>query len=261
VRGVELDRSNSVWVCSSDGSGARELVKPLADTERFFAPVWLSSSRIGYTRDPQIGRRPDMEFWSISVTGQQAELEFRFPDLPPRGNGLVTSVSPDGHQLAIVALDGLAWTTADVYLTGRTSGAWASVWEDAPDDCQDARALWSPDGTRIAWHHNFTRGTLANTYYFGVGVARITEQGQWEAQLQDRHDEFTTPLAWAPGGKHLLCARFDGESDRVTLVLIDDQLRIVSELFELRIHGWNPGERNFGRLGDWAILPEAPTSP
>jgi hypothetical protein len=255
VRGVDLDQSNSVWICCSDGSGTRELVTPTSPTERFFAPVWFSPSRIGYTRDPQIGRRPDMEFWSIDVAGNDRELVFRYQDLPTRGNGLVSDVSPDGRQLVLVALDGLLWTSADVYVTGLPGRELTPVWEDDPDDCQDARAIWSPDGTSIAWHHNFTRGVLAQEYYYGVGIARLGTQGAWETQLQDRHDEFVTPLAWAPHGDQLLCARLDPETDRVTLLLVDEQLRAVRDLFELTVQGWQPGERHFARLADWAILP------
>jgi dipeptidyl aminopeptidase/acylaminoacyl peptidase len=255
VRGVESDQSNSIWICSSDGSRERELVAATHASERFFAPVWLSSSRLGYTRDPQIGRRPDMEFWSVDVRGGAPELAFRFQDLPTRGNGLVTCASPDGEQLSVVAQDGLLWTTADVYVADRQGRILATVWEDDPDDCKDARALWSFDGRKIAWHHNFTHGALAQEFYYGVGVAQLGEDGEWEARLQTQHDEFVTPLAWAPHGDDLLCARMSRDTDRVTLFLMDEQLRPSRELFDLSVHGWQPGQRDFARLADWAIVP------
>jgi hypothetical protein len=156
----------------------------------------------------------------------------------------------------VVAQDGLLWTTADVYISDRQGRILATVWEDERDDCKDARALLSHDGQRIAWHHNFTRGFLAEQFYYGVGIGRCDEHGQWQTQLQPRHDEFVTPLAWGPGSVHLLGARVAAETQQVTFFLMDEQLRPHRDLFQLEVHGWRPGQRDFARLADWAIIPE-----
>jgi Tol biopolymer transport system component len=256
VRGVEPDRSNALWVCSADGAGAQELVAPRSESERFFAPVWLSDTQVGYTCDPELGRRPDMEFWCVGIEGGEPRRLFRFRDLPTRGNGLVTSASPDGKELAVVAQDGLLWTRSDLYVTDTAGNILATVWLDDPDDRKDARALWSPTGHRIAWHHNFTRGAFAEDYYYGVGMARRQADGEWETNLQMQRDGFVTPLASSPTGDALLCARMNRDGNRATFFLMDGELNPQQDLFELKVHGWQPGQREFARLADWSLAGE-----
>jgi serine/threonine protein kinase len=257
ARGVDSEGANSIWICSVSGADARELVAATSPSERLLAPVWLSETQIGYSRDPERGRRPDMEFWVVDLEQNSGpELLFRFQDLPTRGNGIVTSASAHGERLAVVAQDGLLWTTADVYVSDRQGRILATVWQDDPDDRKDARALLTRDGKRIAWHHNFTRGLLAERFYYGVGMARRDENGQWQTRLQPRHDEFVTPLAWGPDSDHLLCARVAADTQNVTFLLVDDQFNPQRDLFTLEVHGWRPGQRDFARLADWAIIPE-----
>jgi len=76
-------------------------------------------------------------------------------------------------------------------------------------DCTDGRALWSPNGKQIAWHHNFAPASPdgGSVIHYGVGMATLEQGGVWEARLQADQMSFVTPLAWSPDGKMLLCAR------------------------------------------------------
>ena len=112
----------------------------------------------------------------------------------------------------------------------------------------------SPDGKSIAWHHNFTRGGLAEDFYYGVGLARESE-GRWVPRLLPEPEGRLTPLAWAPDGSGLPCARMSDDETHATLVLIDEECREVAWLFETEVHSWQPGRQDLGRLADWAIVP------
>ncbi len=256
IRGVQSDQQTNVWICGADGKDEREVVSPATDSERFLSPVWLSDSKICYTRDPMLDRRPDMEVWEIDLEEGQPELMFSFFDTPTGGNGVVTDVSPDRRRLAVIAQTSWAWPMSNVYVTDLEGKLVETLWQDDPDDRKDARVLWSDDGTRVAWHHNFTRGGLAETFYYGVGMAQLAPEGTWDCRLQTNRELLVTPLAWSPGGPYLLCAQMSSDESRATLILMDDQFQTARELFELETHGWQPGQRDFGNLADWAIVPD-----
>jgi len=255
IRGAQSEQSASVWICSSNGAKEREVISPATAGERFLSPVWLSNSRVCYTRDPMLDRRPDMEVWMVDIDAGQPELMFRFLDTPTGANGVVTDVSPDRRHLAVIAQTGWAWPMSNVYITDLQGELVETLWKDDPDDRKDARVLWSSDPTRLAWHHNFTRGGLADEYYYGVGMAQLDAGGTWTSQLQANRELLVTPLAWSPDGDRLLCAQMSSDESRATLILMDDQFQTDRELFELETHGWQPGQRDFGRLADWAIVP------
>jgi Tol biopolymer transport system component/tRNA A-37 threonylcarbamoyl transferase component Bud32 len=258
IRGEGLNEPNSVCVCNADGSRLRPLVAPRNKSERFASPVWVSNSRIYYARDPKFDREPDMEVWQVDLDGGNQRLVFRFQDAVGKGDGLVTDVSPDG-RLAIIAQSRGLPSTSDVYVTDPEGKKLQTVWVDNPDEWKDARALWSPDGTRIAWHHNFTRGMLGKPIYHGVGMARWETAGKWNARLQPDPEVFVTPLAWSPRGDSLLCARLRDTGQKLppaTLYLTDEHLRSVRDLFELEACPWQPAQRDLGRLADWAVVPE-----
>jgi len=255
IRGAQPEQSASVWICSANGAEEREVVSPATAGERFLSPVWLSNSRVCYTRDPMLDRRPDMEIWGVDIDAGQPELMYRFLDTPTGGNGVVTDVSPDQRQLAVIAQTGWAWPMSNVYITDLQGELVEALWKDDPDDRKDARVLWSSDRTRMAWHHNFTRGGLADEYYYGVGMAQLDAGGTWTCQLQTNRELLVTPLAWSPDGDHLLCAQMSSDESRATLILMDGRFQADRELFELETHGWQPGQRDFGRLADWAIVP------
>jgi hypothetical protein len=197
-----------------------------------------------------------MELWEASPDGGEPRVVFRFRDTPIGGAGMATDASPDGGRLAVVASGNRLWPTADVYILDRSGESVETIWEDHPDDRKDARALWSPNGRQIAWHHNFTRGALAETFYYGVGLASLKSDGRWRCRLQPNRAELVTPLAWTPSGSHLLCARMTRDESRATLFLMDCQFQTTRELFQLEVYGWRPGHREFGRLADWAVVPD-----
>ena len=255
VRGRELEEATSLWVCRSNGEDAREVVVPETDGQRVMSPVWRSDTEILYTLDPYLDRMPDMELWQIDLESGNTHLIFPFRQTMVGGIGMATDISPAEDQLALVLQRRGFWPMANVYVADLDGSGVDVVSQDVPDECKDARALWSPDGERIAWHHNFTRGGLAEEYYYGVGLARRADD-RWEPRFQPEPDGRMTPLAWSPDGYHLLCARMSDDETRATLVLIDDRFQPVVDLFETEVHSWQPGRQDLGRLADWAIVPD-----
>jgi hypothetical protein len=220
------------------------------------SPVWVSNSRIYFARDPKVDRLPDVEVWQVDCQKAEPQPVFRFWDAIVGSSGVLTDVSPDGEQLAAIAQRRILWPTANVHILDTKGQLIETLWQDAPDDCKDARALWSANGACIAWHHNFTHGGLSEKYYYGVGLSRLGRDGQWTSQLQPEPEACVTPLAWSPAGQELLCARMSRDERQATLFLMDARFRTTRELFELEVHSWNPGQRDIGRLGDWAIVPD-----
>ena len=255
IRGSESDKSTGLWVCRSDGSGATELVASKTGGERVMSPVWRSNAEILYVRDPHLDRMPDMELWQVDVQNGESHLVFPLRETMVGGVGMATDISPIGDRLAMVLQRRGVWPMANIYTVELESAKASVVWRDMPDECKDARALWSPDGKQIAWHHNFTRGGLSDQYYYGVGLARESEDGTWEPRLQSEPDARLTPVAWAPDGSGLLCARMTEDESGATLVLVDDNFQETATLFELDVDSWQPGRQDLGRLGDWAIVP------
>jgi hypothetical protein len=199
-----------------------------------------------------------MEVWQADLDGSTPRLLFRMQDATGKGCGVVTDVSPDGRHLALIAQMGGFPTTADVYVSDLQGQNLQTVWVDAIDGWRDARALWSPDGKKIAWHRNFTRGLLEPPIYHGIGWAHLGPNGKWTARLQPTPEVFETPLAWSPGGTNLLCARIHNTGQRMpaaNLFLMDDQFRTVQALFNLEASPWQPGHRDLARLADWCIIP------
>jgi tRNA A-37 threonylcarbamoyl transferase component Bud32 len=278
IRGGGIAEPNSVCVCNADGSQFRTVVASRDKFEWFASPVWISDSRIYYAR---AARDASMEIWQVDLDGGEPRLVFRMKDATGKPDGLVTDVSRDG-RLALIAQSGGLSSTSNVYVTDREGKHVQTVWSDSPDEWKDARALWSPDGTRLAWHHNFTRGLLAKRIQYGVGMARCDATGKWDARLQPSPEGFVTPLVWAPRGDLLLCAQLHEAREpkdlrerreekregklaekrelrerlpTATLCLMDEQFRVVTVLFELEACPWQPAQRDPGRLADWAIVP------
>jgi len=257
IRGDRSTQSSGVWILNADGSDPRPVVRGKARSERLASPVWISNSRIAYTRDPKLNRSPDMEVWQVDVdVDAEPQRMFRFDDALSEGGGLVCDVSPDGRGFVVVAQRPGLWPTADLYVTDLEGNLLRTLWADHPDDRKDTRAFWSADGRKIAWHHNFTGGAQARPIYYGVGLSRLGPDGSWTAQLQPDHDTFITPLAWSPDGPDLLCLRLEDGRPEATLFLMDDRFQPTRELFRIEADCWQPAERDFGRLGDWAVLPD-----
>lgn len=260
IRTESLLEPNSLCVCNANGSDLRPLVTPRDKWERFASPVWISGSRLYYARDPKLDREPDMEVWQVDLDGSTPRMVFRFQDALRRGDGLVTDVSPDRQRLAIIAQERGWRASANVYVADLQGKGLQTVWADKPDEWRDARALWSPDGSLIAWHHNFTRGSLATPTYHGVGMARWDAgEKKWAVRLQPTPEVFITPLAWSPSGTALLCARMHNGEQKMpaaTLYVMDEQFGTTRTLFELDATPWQPGQRDVGRLADWANVPD-----
>lgn len=255
VRGEPAGNANGIWACNADGNQIRQLASARDDTERLMSPVWVSDHRIYYTSDLRTSRFPEMQVWQVDLDGGLPRPVFRFLDTLHEASGLVTDASPDGRQLAVLTQREGLGDTADLCVTDLWGKRLSTVWEDPADDRKDGRALWSPDGTRIAWHHNFTAGSGSQPSPHGVGLARLGKDGQWQSQLPPDRETFVTPLAWSPASRWVLCARFASGTSRASLFLMDEQFQSVRELFDLDATCWKVNQREFARLADWAAIP------
>jgi len=245
--------ASELWLCDTDGSNAQRLVAPKDASDRLLSPVWVSDSRVYFARASKADQSADGAIWQVDVDAPEPRLAFRFHDTLGQDGGLVTDTAPDGRHLLVVARRSDATNTADVYITDLEGSLVQTVWEDPDDDHRDARAIWSPDGKRIAWQHDFERGC-------GVGLARLRSGGEWTAQLQPEVTVPIMPVAWTPDSQYLLCARVrqgSGKTPSATLFLMDQRFEAVRELFEVDVW-W---QQHSGRLADWAILPTEVIAP
>lgn len=255
VRTRPLGSGSAVWVCGADGTRARQLVAGASGKERLVSPVWVSDTQIVYVRDPKIDRQPQMELWQVDVDQGGPSRVLSFGDILPGRNAIVTDVSPDRRHLLVAAQRGVFWATADVYLLDRQAGSIRPLWEDSAGDHKDARPLWSPHGGAIAWHRNFTAGSLAKVIHYGVALARRGDDDNWNVEFQPDQQTFVTPLAWSPDGDRLLCSRREATGTGARLLLLDERFQVTDELFQLDVTGWHPEDREFGNLADWAVVP------
>jgi len=258
-----ISRQSDLWVCDAGGDNVRPIVVAGSESERLMSPVWLADNRLLYTRGATSAETSGTEVWQVRVSRDSTstaemptpELLFRFGEDAGNAAGLVTDVAPGGDQLlAVVGRPG-EWTSSDVWVTDLDGARLATVWEDEEGEYRDGRALWSPDGERIAWQRHFATRPVR----IGVGLAAANADGHWRARLQPAgRVPVIMPVAWAPDGADLLCARIYGtppDALRVALIRTGSNFELIDRMFEL------PGGRNLvaqrhgGRLGDWALIP------
>jgi Tol biopolymer transport system component len=266
TRGKDPDQPEGIWVCDTDGGNLRRLVAATGERERVASPVWVSESRIYYAHHPGSDPSAPMEIWRVDLSDPKPQRVFRFGDTLSERVGLVTDVSPDLKQLAVIAQQGPLWPDANVYITDLEGNAVKTIWSERPDDRREARALWSPKGDRIAWQHTFTPGNPpSGPTYYGVGQAWRTADGEWTARLQADEKATVVPLAWSPDGEVLLCAEIHEGLRRLpgaSLFLMDHRFERIRETFRLPACPWVPKQRDYGRLADWATIPhDAPLPP
>jgi hypothetical protein len=258
VRAAVPTGPTALWICDTDGGNLGLLAAADEPTQRLLSPVWRSDSKICYAK----GRRPDSslgaEVWEIDLDEPSPRLLFRFSEALDKRAGLVTDASPDGGHLAVIAQSGSSATTTDVYLVDAQGKLLATVWEDGPGGGTDFGAIWSPEGSRIAWRHYATSGTTDRTIRCTVGHARLGADGEWSAEVDRVGDAFILPLAWAPDGNALLCARIDDSRRRLpraTLLLFDADLQPIRKLFDVAQWWRVPPSWDGSRLADWTVLP------
>jgi hypothetical protein len=239
------------------------MVAARGDSERLMSPVWLSNERILYTRNPDVEEPSSIEVWQVSANDASAtpgampapELVFRFSGNLGDQAGVVTDVAPDGNRLLLIAGRPGDWDSSDVLISDRKGNRIATVWEDERSQFRDSRALWSPDGRRIAWQHQWAMLPARA----GVGWAELGDDGEWNARLQPASRvPLVMPIAWTPDGQELMCARIYGtppESLRAAFFLVNADFEVTDRLFELPGGHSIAAQRHSGRLGDWALIP------
>jgi len=268
VRVVPQKKRSSICVYEFSTQRVLQVVSATGDSERLVSPVWLSETRVGYTRDPQLDATPDIEFWHVDVplpnTREPAkppppepQLVFRLADVLTDGAGVITDTSPDGKQLLLVGQQVGDRSSADVFVVDQRGGRLATIWEDDREEQMDARAIWSPLGDRIAWQHNFVDPAPGQIARIGVGMATRAEDG-WDSRLDSPRDEVMLPIAFAPDDQALLCMRVQGgrgQLPMLCLILVDENFEQIRLLFKIPGSRAMLTQRHVGRLGDWARVP------
>jgi serine/threonine protein kinase len=268
VRVVPKKERSSICIYELATERLLQVVSATGEGERFVSPVWLSETRLGYTRDPRRDATPDIEFWRVDVPLPSSRevskppplaprLVFRIADVLDDGAGVVTAASPDGEQLLLVAQRVGERGSADVFVVEKTGNRIATIWEDEQEEHMDARAVWSPLGGRIAWQHNFIDPEPARIARIGVGIA-LWRDGRWESRLDSPRDEVLLPIAFAPDDQALLCMRVRGERGQLPilrLVLVSEEFEQIRTMFEIPGSRAMLTQRHVGRLGDWARVP------
>jgi len=244
---------NGIWVCNSDGSDERQVVKGRDGKEFFDSPVWVSNSSIYFTRF-EVGGKPGREVCRLDLGAPRWKQVFLFKDALGQAEGVITDVSPDRKRLVMVAQGGGWAPTLDVYTVRLDGGGREVVYEDARDDYRDCLALWHPRGRFLAWCHYFTPGANQDPEYFGVAFA-TRSRGRWRSTLQNERNAFVMPLAWSPDGAHLLCARIHRTPGKpgctATLFLMDRRFKAIARVCELE--NWDWGQiGQWSRMADWA---------
>ena len=264
--GGSRERSG-IYVCETNGKNVRQLAAP-KDKEQMRSPVWVSNSLVYFsywTYYPKLDRRMN-EVWAVSIDGKTKRRVFVPRETVKQGDVVVTDFSPDRKALLAVAQAGGWAPCLDVYMIDLRGSRIIPVYEDKPDDYRDICALWSPDGTMIAWCHFFTKGANKDPEYFGVAMARPSGTRSWVIGMQKERNEFVMPLAWSPIGTHLLCARIHRVPRRpgctATLFLMDHRLRSARTVCKLENWDWSQ-IGSAGRYADWTKVPadiQIPTS-
>jgi len=247
---------NGIWVCNSDGSDERQVVRGRDGKEFFDSPVWVSNSSIYFTRF-EVGGKPGREVCRLDLDAPRWRRVFLFKDAVGQAEGVITDVSPDRKRLVMVAQGGGWAPTLDVYTVALDGGGRQVVYEDARDDYRDCLALWRPKGGTLAWCHYFTPGANRDPEYFGVAFAERLG-GRWRCRMQQERNAFIMPLAWSPDGAHLLCARIHRTPGKpgctATLFLMDGRFKNVGTVCEL--DNWDWGQvGQWSRVADWAKPP------
>lgn len=260
TRGDGGAHGRSIWICDADGSRPRCLVSAERDAERFRAPVWVSETRIFYTYVAEEKQFSVHELWQVDVVNGEAKRLYYLKDMWNLPQGEISSVSPDGRQLAIQASNGGWSPTYDIYIVGLDGGGLQPIWEDSPDDWLDFRPQWSRDGKTIAWGHCFTRGAYNDPAYYGVAFAQRGPANDWTVKLQPNEEDSVAPLAWSPSEDGLLCGRVrreEGKPLRTEVFLMNTDFEEAEPLFEVPnwdMKGADHRERN---VADWAVVPMA----
>ncbi len=136
------------------------------------------------------------------------------------GNEFQPAFSPDGQLLAF-AWDGEKQDNVDIWVKQLASGEIVRI---TTDPAPDIGAVWSPDGSRIAFRRLLPGGVsqIIVKSYLGGPERKISEV---MSQLSDhgRSSQLMRDLCWSPDGKWLVTAgkRASGGPSRLMAISLD----------------------------------------
>jgi TolB protein len=220
------DNKNVVRVIDADGGSAQDLL-----TEGLVEnPVWSpDGSRIAFSRrSPTL--HSDYEIWVMDADGsnqKQLTDSDRWSENP--------TWSPDNTHIAfhsrIIVYDTIekrykSLDDSEIFVVNADDGSVSQLTDNA---YSDYAPVWSPDGTRIAFH-----GYLDNSYDIFV----MDSDGSNQQQLTDRDGDASHP-AWSPDGTRIAFQSYGG------ILLVDadgDNLRHLTYGGDFRPVWWGPGK-------------------
>ena len=202
-----------IFVMNADGTGRRQLTNTSsADTD----PAWSADgTRIAFVVNNEI--------WVMNAdgSGQRPITSNSFPDTDPVW-------SPDGSKIAFVSAR-TGDTDRNVYVMNADGSGQTSITPNSPTGCSptcyqghDEDPAWSPDGSKIAYVHEYGPPTNPNA---GGGVPNIwtmDPNGNGRKTLSNNPDTSATMPAWSPNGARIAyVGRDTGSSNNIYVMNAD----------------------------------------
>jgi TolB protein len=249
VNGARRQPSYQLYVMNADGSGKRRLARsPKGDTDLFRAvPAWSPDGRkLAFAIQPRgsaglcdpAGACND-EIFVIDADGSRLRRLTRnaVPDGHP-------AWSPDGRKIAF-----LSWrdrTEADVFVMNADGSDQRHLTRKPGNEVGPA---WSPDGRAIL----FTAVPPGQPLWVGGSrsasgpyrdVYVMSADGSGQRNLTHTRDAEEYAAAWAPDGRTIAFAAYDGRSNRIFVINADGSGKraLTHEITETFVT-WSPDGR------------------
>lgn len=229
--------NKELYLCDADGGNLRQLTR---DKSISLSPQWSpDGSRIVYT---SFLKNNYADIYMIDTRTGGRSVVARYP-----GINMAGAVSPTGAEmLMVLSRDG----NPEVYTKNFSSGQLTRL--TRTQRAGEASPTWSPDGSRIAYVSDLAGAGSPQIYVMdrSGNSRRLTSRGKenvdpdWgannliayssrrgglygiylmnpasmEERLVSPADANYKDPAWAPDGRHLVCAKQEGSSSRIYLL-------------------------------------------
>jgi serine/threonine protein kinase/Tol biopolymer transport system component len=192
---VLYGRRNTLVAQRIDIDAARTIGEPTAVAEgvatnpNLFASIAVSTSSSGVIAYRTAAEQLSRLVW-FDRAGKSIATVGASPMALPRG---APDISPDGRYAAVVRLaDG----NEDLWSVDLARGTWRRL---TFDPASDAGAIWSPDGTRVAFYSGRRSGGGGRNDLY---VVRVDAPGSDQPLLEDSENKNVSD--WSPDGRFIL---------------------------------------------------------